>query len=268
MRAWFVLAIAAAIAVALIAGFLYAVLGSFRSEAPTNGRAASSHAPGSSAAPGSPATVAGANIAHGAVARQDELAERPMLRLPPSAARPQALVTAVAGAPIVLPIGSESDGPVTSGFPETSEGALAQLAAIDAAALQDLDPERVAAVHSWAVLPGGVSLDEWTPAVAVTAARVAAGQPVETAELTSVFTPLAGQIKGTVGDSFVVACVLGEWQITYRSTSRAGVGDCQRMVWHDGRWRIGPGAQPAFAPSAWPGSGDAVRAGWRAFTDA
>jgi hypothetical protein len=65
-----------------------------------------------------------------------------------------------------------------------------------------------------------------------------------------------------------VACVLGEWQVTYRDTSRAGAGDCQRLVWTDGRWWIGDGDQAAYAPSAWPGSADAVRAGWRALTDA
>ena len=82
------------------------------------------------------------------------------------------------------------------------------------------------------------------------------------------FTPVAGQVKGTIGEHFAVVCVLGEWQVTYRTTSRAGAGDCQRMVWDDGRWRIGAGTQPAFAPSAWPGSVDAVRAGWRGLSDA
>jgi hypothetical protein len=266
VRAWFVLALAAAIAVAVIAGFLYALLGSLGGAASTNPRA--SQAPGGSAAPGSPATAVGRSDTSTTIARQDELATRPMWQLPPSAARPQPLVTATAGTPIALPPGSDANGPAMSGFAQTPAGALAQLTAIDVAALQDLDPQRVASVHAWAALPGAVPLDEWTPTVAVDAARVAAGQPGGAAELSSVFTPLAGQIKGTVGDSFVVACVLGEWQITYRSTSRAGAGDCQRMVWHDGRWRIGPGAQPAYAPSAWPGSADALRAGWRALTNA
>ncbi len=268
VRAWFVLALAAAIAVAVIAGFLYALLGSMGEASPTDQRTASSQAPGSSAAPGSPVTAVGRNETSTTTAREDDLAARRMVQLPPSAARPQPLATATAGPPIALPPGSDAKGPATSGFPQTPAGALAQLAAIDVAALQDLDPQRVASVHAWAALPGAIPLDEWTPAVAVDAARIAAGQPDAVAELSSVFTPLAGQIKGTVGDSFVVACVLGEWQITYRSTSRAGAGDCQRMVWHDGRWRIGPGAQPAYAPSAWPGSADAVRAGWRALTDA
>jgi hypothetical protein len=266
VRAWFVLAIAAAIAVAVIAGFLHAVLGSLGGASSTKPRAA--QAPGSSAAPGFPATAVGRSDTSTALAREDELAARPMVQLPPSAARPQPLATTTAGPPIALPPGTDANGPATSGFPQTPDGALAQLAAIDVAALQDLDPQRVVSVHAWAALPGSVPLDEWTPAVAVDTARVAAGQPDDAAELSSVFTPLAGQIKGTVGDSFVVACVLGEWQITYRSTSRAGAGDCQRMVWDEGRWRIGPGAQPAYAPSAWPGSADAVRAGWRALTNA
>jgi hypothetical protein len=72
-----------------------------------------------------------------------------------------------------------------------------------------------------------------------------------------------GQIKGTVGPDFVVACVLGEATVSAATVGRGGAGDCQRMVWSDERWWIGPGAQPAPAPSAWPGSADAIRAGWR-----
>ena len=102
--------------------------------------------------------------------------------------------------------------------------------------------------------------------VGIRSALQAAGQPDGSPEITATFTPLAGQIKGAVGDGFVVACVLGEWQVTYRSTTRAGAADCQRMVWSGGRWRIGPGAQPAYPPTAWPGSEDAVRTGWHPLT--
>ena len=123
-------------------------------------------------------------------------------------------------------------------------------------------------MYGWAALPQAVPYDAWTPTVAVTSALTGAALPDGALQVSSSFTPLAGQIKGSVGDDFVVACVLGEWQITYRSTTRAGAGDCQRMVWSGGRWRIGPGAQPAYAPSAWPGSADAVRAGWRVLTHA
>ena len=43
-----------------------------------------------------------------------------------------------------------------------------------------------------------------------------------------------------------------------------GVGDCQAMRWTaGGQWRISPGPAAAAAPSAWPGSQDAVNAGYR-----
>jgi hypothetical protein len=268
VRAWFVLAIAASVTLGLLLGLLYAVLGFLFGAGSTDRGTAPSPTSGGSAAPSSPAAALRSSGAAGDIARQDQLAERPMLQLPPSAARPHPLVTDRAGPPIAIPAGSHSDGPASSGFPQTSEGALAQLAAIDVAALRDLDPVRVRQVHAWAAMPSAVPIEEWTPAVAVNAGLAAAGRPDGAAEISSDFTPLAGQIKGTVGNSFVVACVLGELQVTYRSTARAGAGDCQRMVWRGGRWRIGPGAQPAYAPSAWPGSADAVRAGWRVLTHA
>jgi hypothetical protein len=77
------------------------------------------------------------------------------------------------------------------------------------------------------------------------------------------YAAVQGQIKGVVGRDFVVACVLGEFNAMLNESAKAGVGDCQRMAWIGGRWRIGPGAQPPEAPHAWPGSADAVRGGWR-----
>lgn len=266
-RAWFVLCLAAAMVVSMLAGLAYMLLATVSGTGATHKRTATSRTPGGSAAPSSPAPTI-RRPAMSLAARQDELAERPMLRLPPSAAKPQPLVAATAGPPIVIPAATNTSEPVPSGFPKTPEGALGQLAAIDTAALAGLDREQARQVHAWAATSGAVTIKEWTPAVAVEAALSGAGQPDGAPELTSIYTPLAGQIKGGVGDSFVVACVLGEWQVSYRSSSRAGIGDCQRMVWLDGRWRIGPGAQPAYAPSAWPGSANAVRAGWRPLTHA
>lgn len=261
-KAWLALGLVAALTLALVAGLLYSVI-------TTLSRDDAAPEPATADRPRTaPAPVATTDSESAQQDARDDIAAEPMLQLPASAARPQPMVTHTAGPPIAMPAATDTTGLVATGFPQTPEGALAQLAAIDALALRDLNPAQVLRVYEWAAEPGAVQLQRWTPYVAAAAALGAASVPEGTADLASTFTPVAGQVKGVVGDDFVVACVLGEWQVTYRETARAGAADCQRMVWADGRWRIGAGEQPAYGPSAWPGSADAVRAGWRALTDA
>lgn len=204
-------------------------------------------------------------------ARRDEIAAEPMLQLPESASQPQPLVADTAGPPIVVPAPTgavvPSGPPAASGFPQTPEGALGQLAAIDEAALSTTDMARVREVYAWAAMPGAVPEVEWSPAVGVRSLITSLGtEQARTARAR--YAVVQGQIKGTDGPDFAVVCVLGELTVSAATSARAGVGDCQRMVWHDGRWRIGPGQQPAYPPHAWPGSADAVRGGWREITRA
>ena len=256
VRAWFTLAVIVCLLVALVSGIAFVLatsLGAGRHDPARTSRVSPTPAATPTTAP--------------TVAAQDALAARAMPALPASAARPQPLAD-IGPEAIRLPRPMSTEGVVPTGFPPTPLGALAQLAAIDTVALRDLTPPQVESTYRWAALPGAVPIGEWTPYLAATAALDASGVPNGSADLRSTFTPVAGQVKGTIGAHFAVVCVLGEWQVTYRTTSRAGAGDCQRMVWDDGRWRIGAGAQPAFAPSAWPGSVDAVQAGWRGLSDA
>jgi hypothetical protein len=185
-----------------------------------------------------------------------------MTSLPQAAARPQALVAEDPATALMLP--APAGAPARSAqFPRTPEGAVAALAAIDTAALQ-ADPATTRSVWSRVTLPGAVPERRWTPTVAVDAIRSAAHAPDGDGDLTVQFTPTHGQVKGVLdGGGFVVACVLGELDVTYDSAARSGLGDCQRLQWTPAGWRIAPGAQPAWAPSAWPGSADCVRAGWR-----
>ena len=46
-------------------------------------------------------------------------------------------------------------------------------------------------------------------------------------------------------------------------TVTAGIGDCQALRWNGHRWRIAAMPLAAPAPSAWPGSEDAVSVGYR-----
>jgi hypothetical protein len=211
-------------------------------------------------------TSTGAPDIPASAAEQDAIAMRPMQQLPKSAAQPQPLVAETAGPPIAVPKGTgkivPGGPPVTTGFPRTPQGALGQLAAIDEAALSTVDATRIHEVYQWAAAPGAVSESEWRPAYSIGRLLESVGnQNGKQAEVS--YSVVQGQIKGTVGKDFVVACVLGEFNAMLNASAKIGVGDCQRMVWNDGRWWIGPGAQPPEAPHAWPGSADAVRGGWR-----
>ncbi len=257
-RAIAVLVLVGVIALALVAGLGYLIVSAATGHRTPTADASASTTPGVSTAP----TESGSQQD-----RQDALAAAPMLQLPQSAAQPQPLVTATAGPPIVLPAANSKvvpgGPPVAAGFPRTPEGALAQLAAIDEAAMSAADMGKIHEVHDWAAMSGAVPESEWSPAVAVGAVIDSAGGTAGAGGARLSFQSVEGQIKGTVGTDFVVACVLGELDVTLQTIGRAGLGDCQRMVWSQGRWWIGRGRQPAFAPSAWPGSADSVRAGWR-----
>jgi hypothetical protein len=76
-------------------------------------------------------------------------------------------------------------------------------------------------------------------------------------------TPAMGLIKGRVGDDFVVACVDFSIDITFGGTTPTASADCQRMLWQDGRWLIGPGAEPAPVSPVWPGTDAALETGFR-----
>lgn len=260
-RAITVLTFVIAVAIALGAGLMYAIMSTLHR---SGGSPSAMTSPAASAgnASGSPAASAGSLSA-----QQDALAAEPMLQLPQSAAQPQALTTATAGPPIVVPAATSTvvpgGPPVATGFPHTPEGALGQLTAIDEKALSTTDLARVHEVYAWAAVPGAVAEQQWTPYHGITTLIDHLGGTSEALQAQARFQVVQGQVKGTVGADFVVACVLGELDVTAASVARAGVGDCQRMVWVNNRWQIGAGAQPAWAPSAWPGSADAVRGGWR-----
>ena len=77
------------------------------------------------------------------------------------------------------------------------------------------------------------------------------------------FTPVAAQIKGSDGRDWVLACVLLRLAAVAASSASVAYGHCEPMQWHHDRWQVAPGARPAPAPSTWPGTDLARRAGWR-----
>jgi len=209
---------------------------------------------------------AGSTSAQVARAR-DELAARPM----PGALgdyKPEALSTRDPGTPIVLPPARGRDGVgVLTGYPKTTAGAIAQVAAIDQAAMQSGTLAGVRAVIAAWAAPGGPSPTTWSGVTSMAGLLGEMDLPGSgSPRLTITFTPSMGLVKGNVGSDFVVACVDFAVEVSLDETSTAAVADCERMLWQDGRWVIGPGTEPAEAPSFWPDTDEALEAGWKDLT--
>jgi len=214
-----------------------------------------------------------------------QLADTPMRSVPQAASHPSALSLHTPPAPLPLPVSTRL-GPagVPTGYPRTAAGALAQLAAIDGTALSSATMTGARdVIAGWAV-PDGPTTSSWSGVTAMATllnATQSSGDDVSSTDtgaagngqLVVVAAPLMGLVKGslpagstTAGGpvpEFVVPCLDIEVDVTLRSTARGAAGDCQRMVWHDGRWMIGAGPEPAEAPSVWPGTDLAYAVGYR-----
>ena len=257
------LAGAATATVLLVAGLVLAVLYGLHPTA----RAAGNHTPGGGT--GSASASAGANAAPDPAAAaqraQDALANAPMPLLAESAAQPGPVSTRAPQPALVLPtpttIGSAS---VAAGFPHTALGAMAQLAALDQTALQSRSLAGARAVITAWALPGGPTASSWSGVAALAGFLTASGlSGGGSPQLALVLTPVMGLIKGTVGADFVIPCLDYEADATLAQTARVAVADCQRMVWTGQRWMIGPGSEPADAPSVWPDTDQAIEVGYR-----
>ena len=204
--------------------------------------------------------------------RRDAIAATPMTAVAASAAR-SGTPAPLAGPTITVP-SATTVGPadVPTGFPPTPQGALGQLAAIDTTVLTSMSIAHTGAVHQAWALPGAPGVEQWAMTSNVQAFLAASGSPTLDDISVVTATPVAGQVKGTDGEHWTVACVLLDVRATITASARIGYGHCERMQWHDdeqgGRWMIATGAQPARAPSTWPGSQAAVDSGWATWVDA
>ena len=201
---------------------------------------------------------------------RDEIAAAAMASVDPQAAFHPDPAT-VTGGSIVVPQPTVLDGPagVPSGFPHTYEGAVGQWAAIVQTVLESMSLPRTREINATWVRPGGPWFEQWTLTRNVTSFLTAARQGGDEKDLTTVVsaTPAAGLVKGGDGPDWTVVCVLLDVQAWIKTESRMGYGLCSRMEWVDGRWQVAAGAEPAPAPSAWPGSNAAVAAGWLAWRE-
>jgi hypothetical protein len=240
------LVVSAVVALAVLAGLALAVVGGLIEEPDER-----------DAAPQAAALSPG-------MSRHDALAAAPMPTADPEDALPGPVSRQAAGV-LELPRAT-GVGPadVPTGFPRSPEGSLAQLAAIDVTAMQTGSMDGVRRVITEWAAPGGPTPETWSGvdgmgSLLSAAELSAAGSP----QLALVVRPVMGLIKGTVGEEFAVVCVNFEFTVTVEQTSRIAIADCQRMAWVADRWVIGPGAEPAPAPSVWPGTEAAIAAGWR-----
>ena len=195
---------------------------------------------------------------------EDALANRAMPAVSVDAAQPGPVSSRDPGQ-IVVPVATRT-GPagVPTGFPHTPQGALGQLAAIDKTAMQSGSLAGVRAVIAdWGV-PGGPTPTSWSGVKAMTDFLNSAGLSGGGGSLLSlVVTPLMGLIKGTVGPDFVVPCVDFQFDATLQTTLRVADADCERMVWQDERWVVGPGSEPANPPSVWADTDIAITVGYK-----
>ncbi|MCI2421082.1 hypothetical protein MOQ72_26925 [Saccharopolyspora sp. K220] len=200
------------------------------------------------------------------LAGQARVATEPMLALPPEAAQPQPLSTREQ-LRMTIPAPQRDNPALPDGYPGTTQAAVAKLAELSTAGMDDADPATYARVYRGVSLPGAPAPEQTRLHRLLTAFRSAAAFPSAgpVPEMTSSYDITHGQVKGaTDSGRYVVACVLGQWTVEVKGqTIQRGVGDCQALRWDGTTWRISPGPLPADAPSAWPGSDAAVDAGYR-----
>lgn len=209
-----------------------------------------------------------ATAASGASYR-DQVAAAPMLQVTPADARSG--VPAATPGPVIDVPPATTVGPaqVPTGFPQTPEGAVGQLAAIETTVLEGMSIAQTNQVHQQWALPGAVDIAEWPLIMNVQSFLSAAGQnQAKDPTVAVTATPVAGQVKATDDSDWVLACVLLDIRATITTEARIAYGYCERMQWQPGgdeggRWMLAPGAPAAAAPSTWPGTDIAFEAGWR-----
>lgn len=230
------------------------------------------HTPNDATAPGDGATGTAApprasdngTSVDAVQAGRDALAAQPMPRVDLQASRPGPVSDRDPGQIVLPPATHTGPAGVPSGFAHTPQGALAQLAAIDQTAMQSGSLDGVRAVIAQWAAPGGPTPQSWSAVKAMAEFLDAAGlSGGGSGQLSLVVTPLMGLIKGSIGPDFVIACVDFEFDATITVTQRVADADCQRMLWQDQRWVIGPGSEPANPPSVWPDTDTAIDVGYR-----
>lgn len=257
-RALVILTCVGVVAFALLVGVVVSVSNMF----------AGDDTPSTDAGPALPPASGGAVGGSGPEA-EAALARRPMLALPIEAVSPRALSTRTAGPPLRLPAPSQVvGGLVATGFDDSEAGALAQLAELTKAGMSGGDPLTWARAYASVAEPGAAAPEQtrvYRDLVDLRrGANLRSTGPLQSG-MTMSWTPTAAMVKGRTDDgSYVVGCVLGEFAANVEGrVINAGWGNCLPLRRVADRWLVASGPTAAPAPSAWPGSDEAVSAGWR-----
>lgn len=207
---------------------------------------------------------------HSGQERRDAIAAAPMLAVSPEAMRPGPPRASVGPAIRIPPAGRLGPAEVVTGFPQTPQGAIGQLAAIQTVVLQTMSIEYAHTVYSAWSEPSAPPVESWAMVANIQAFLGATAAGGISVGGTVVATPVAAQVKGSDGLDWTVACVLLQVRARIAAEAVMAYGHCERMQWlpNDGRWVIGAGDPPARAPSTWPETDLARQAGWRTWVDA
>lgn len=201
--------------------------------------------------------------------RRAQIAQAQMLTVDDPRAYREGQVATTVAEPLTVPSPSTT-GPmgIPTGYPQTPEGAVAQLAAIDVAVIHGMSvPATHEIYQSWST--GEADPSGWVMTSNVSDFLTAAKQSGQVAESGLVVTavPAAGHVKGNDGQDWTVACVLLELHAHLVEEAAVAYGHCEAMTWAGGRWVIDPTHDVSPAPSTWPGTELAVQAGWRPWVD-
>jgi hypothetical protein len=171
-------------------------------------------------------------------------------------AEPGPLSTGSAGSINVPQPSTLGEAQVGTGFPESAEGALAQLIAIDKRAIESASVVTAQDVISAWAAPGGPSSDSWSGVAAVKTLLESAGLPANGAtDLAIRLDPAMGLVRdaemgrATVCVDFILSVTVGPSR-----PARIAAADCQHLAWAAGRWEIATGAEALPTPSLWPGT--------------
>lgn len=202
---------------------------------------------------------------------RNAIAAAPMQAVDPNAMFPSAPAV-IPGRALIVPTSTQTGADdITTGFPHTPAGAVAQLAAILHQVLTQMSLPATAQIYDHWAQPGGVGAQAWDATAAVQSFLTSVkGTSVLPLGISIGAIPAAGIIKGIDGPDWTLPCVLIQFTATANQTASAGLGFCDRMQWVPdphipavaGRWEIAPGAAPAPAPSVWPGTTLAQQVGW------
>ncbi|OLL70506.1 hypothetical protein Ae168Ps1_6253c [Pseudonocardia sp. Ae168_Ps1] len=199
------------------------------------------------------------------------LARAPMLELPAQAVLPHALSSRSAGAPIALPAPQQVTGVlVPTGFDDTPEGAIAQAVELTRTGAAGMDPQVWAQAYTSLAEPGAAAPDQTPAGRDMVGFRRSANMPRTGPRegMTISWAPTSAMVKGSTDDSrYTVVCVLGELVTDYKGrVASGGWGNCLPLRRVGDQWRVASGPAARVAPAAWPGSDEAVAAGYRDIT--